>query len=70
AKKGVQCSTYFEPIHLQPFYRQAFGFKRGRLPRTEWVGDRTIALPFSSVLKPQQQAMVTKVLRESIRQLS
>ncbi len=70
AKKGVQCSTYFEPIHLQPFYRQAFGFKRGHLPRTEWVGDRTIALPFSSVLKPQQQAVVVKILRESIQQLS
>lgn len=70
AKKGVQCGTYFEPIHLQSFYRQAFGFKRGRLPCTEWVGDRTIALPFSSVLKPQQQHKVIKILRESIRQLS
>lgn len=70
AKKGVQCGTYFEPIHLQPFYRRAFGFKRGRLPRTEWVGDRTIALPFSSVLKPQEQRTVIKILRESIRQLS
>lgn len=70
AKKGVQCSTYFEPIHLQPFYRQAFGSKLGRFPHTEWVGDRTIALPFSSVLKPRQQAQVVKALQESIDQLS
>lgn len=70
AKKGVRCGTYFEPIHLQPFYRHAFGFKRGCLPYTEWVGDRTIALPFSSVLKPQQQATVVRILRESMRQLS
>ncbi|MDO8655377.1 MAG: DegT/DnrJ/EryC1/StrS family aminotransferase, partial [bacterium] len=70
AKRGVQCSTYFEPIHLQPFYRQAFGFKLGRFPHTEWVGDRTIALPFSSVLKPQQQARVVKALKESMDALS
>ncbi len=70
AKKGVQCSTYFEPIHLQPFYRQAFGFKLGRFPHTEWVGDRTMALPFSSVLKPQQQYRVIKALQESMDQLS
>lgn len=69
AKRGVQSSAYFEPIHLQPFYRQAFGFKLGRFSHTEWVGDRTIALPFSSVLKPQQQKAVVKIFRESMDQL-
>ncbi|MBI4122932.1 MAG: DegT/DnrJ/EryC1/StrS family aminotransferase [Parcubacteria group bacterium] len=70
AKRGVQCSTYFEPIHLQPFYRQAFGSKLGKFPHTEWVGDRTIALPFSSVLQPQQQHRVIKALQESMDLLS
>jgi perosamine synthetase len=70
AKKGVQCSTYFEPIHLQPFYRRTLGFTRGRFLHTEWVGNRTVALPFSSVLKPQQQRVVVKALFESIELLS
>lgn len=70
AKRGVQCSTYFEPIHLQPFYRKVFGFKLGRFPHTEWVGSRTMALPFSSVLKPSQQREVIKSLRESMDLLS
>ena len=46
AQKGVACSNYFPPIHLQPFYRKMFGFKPGDFPVTEKVSERTIALPF------------------------
>ncbi len=44
--RGVGCSNYFAPIHLQPFYRDMFGFKPGDLPTCETVSARTIALPF------------------------
>ncbi len=39
-------SNYFPPIHLQPFYVEEFGCKRGMLPKCEALSDRTIALPF------------------------
>ncbi len=42
---GIQCSNYFAPIHLQPFYRE-MGFCPGQFPVTESVGARTLALPF------------------------
>jgi perosamine synthetase len=45
-QRGVACSNYFPPIHLQPFYRKMFGFKPGDFPVTEKVSERTIALPF------------------------
>ena len=44
--RGVQCSNYFVPIHLQPFYRERFGFKEGDFPICEALASRTIALPF------------------------
>ncbi len=43
---GIQCSNYFTPIHLQPFYREKFGFKPGDFPVTEALSARTVALPF------------------------
>jgi perosamine synthetase len=46
ANKGIETNDYFAPIHLQPFYREMFGYKRGDFPVTESVSDRTIALPF------------------------
>ncbi len=44
--EGVGCNNYFPPIHLQPFYRERFGFKPGDFPVTEYVSARTLALPF------------------------
>ena len=46
ANKGIESNDYFAPIHLQPFYRKMFGYKRGDFPVTESISDRTIALPF------------------------
>ena len=53
-EKGVGCSNYFSPIHLQPFYVDMFGFKKGDFPVTESVSERTIALPFFNNLKKEQ----------------
>lgn len=44
--RGIGCSNYFAPIHLQPFYMERFGFRAGDYPVCESVAARTIALPF------------------------
>jgi len=51
---GIGCNNYFTPIHLQPFYRELYGFKKGDFPVTEHVSERTIALPFYNNLKEEQ----------------
>lgn len=56
-EKGIQCSDYFTPIHLQPPYRE-LGWKPGDMPITEKVAGRTIALPFFNNLKEQQVTYV------------
>lgn len=66
ARKGIACSNYFPPIHLQPFYRNMFGFKPGDFPVTERIADRTIALPFFSNLKPEEIDHVANTLKELI----
>lgn len=64
--KGIGCSNYFTPIHLQPFYVEAFGFKKGDFPVTEFIAERTIALPFYGNLKEAEIAHVVQNLREAI----
>ena len=66
-EEGVQCKPYFIPIHLQPFYRKMFGYKKGDFPITEDVSDRTIALPFFSNLKEEQINYVVEKLKEGIK---
>lgn len=62
-QRGISCSTYFIPIHLQPFYQKTFGYKRGDFPVSESVSDRSIALPFYSNLKRVDIDYITDSLK-------
>jgi perosamine synthetase len=65
-KKGIGCSDYFVPIHLQPFYRELFGFGPGDFPVTESVSGRTIALPFHNNLGESEVDFVCGTLRRLV----
>ncbi|MBS3946929.1 MAG: DegT/DnrJ/EryC1/StrS family aminotransferase [Dethiobacter sp.] len=65
-ERGVQCRPYFTPIHLQPFYREMFGYKEGDFPVTEEAGKSVVALPFYSNLTEEQADYVVRILREAI----
>jgi perosamine synthetase len=61
-KKGIGCSNYFSPIHLQPPYKKIFGYKVGDFPICENISQRTIALPFYNNLKEEEMDYIVKVL--------
>lgn len=69
AKDGVQTGLYFSPIHLQPFYKKEFGFKRGDFPVTETISDRSIALPFYNGLKRDEIDYVVGSLNRALSRL-
>ncbi len=50
-KEGIQTRPYFPVIHLQPFMKKMFGFKKGNFPIAEKVASQTLALPFYIGLK-------------------
>lgn len=68
-EKGIGCNNYFSPIHLQPFYREMFGYKKGDFPVTERVSERTIALPFYNNLKEEEIDYVCENLKTILRGL-
>lgn len=65
-ERGVECRPYFAPIHLQPFYREQFGFKEGDFPVAEDTGRRSIALPFFNSLTEEQVDYVVGTLKEAL----
>lgn len=67
AENEVGCRPYFTPIHLQPFYREMFGFKEGDFPVTEFAGRTSIAIPFHNNLTREEVEYVAQVLEEGIR---
>jgi perosamine synthetase len=66
AEEGVPSRPYFTPLHLQPFYRERFGFQPGDFPVTERIADSTLALPFSSLMSDDEVAVVADALKASL----
>ena len=66
---GIACNTYFSPIHLQPFYRELFGYRPGDFPIAEHIAERTIALPFFNRLTDQQIETACGALADAVSNL-
>lgn len=44
-QRGVSCSVHFIPLHLQPYYQRAFGYKHGDFPIAEREYHSCFSLP-------------------------
>ncbi|MCB0873563.1 MAG: DegT/DnrJ/EryC1/StrS family aminotransferase [Actinobacteria bacterium] len=51
---GIAAKPYLPCIHLQPMYREMFGYEPGLLPVTEAISASTIALPFFPEMREDQ----------------
>jgi perosamine synthetase len=63
----IGASDYFPCIHLQPFYRERFGFRPGMFPIAESVSQRTIALPFFNDMTAREVDAVASTLELLIK---
>jgi perosamine synthetase len=66
ARNGIASSAYFTPIHLQPAWRGHPSARSARLPLTEFIAGRTLALPFFNRITISQQAEVAARLAEAL----
>jgi perosamine synthetase len=60
---GVPTRPYFWPIHLQPPYRERFGFAPGMYPHSEAAGEALLALPFHAKMTESQVSFVCEQLQ-------
>ncbi len=70
AEVGIQCSNYFYPIHLQPFYKEEFHYVEESFPIAEGVGSRTLALPFYNTIKESEINFVVNNLKRIIKEIN
>jgi len=66
-RKAIGCREYFPAIHLEPFYREMFGFRRGDYPVTEATADRTFAIPFYNNLRENDIAVICRELKRQLQ---
>lgn len=66
AAKGIPTRNYFPPIHLQPYFAERYGYKRGQFPITERVAASTLALPFHANMAARAVDHVCRALQAAI----
>jgi dTDP-4-amino-4,6-dideoxygalactose transaminase len=64
--RGVGTGIHFTALHLHPFYRERFGYEAGDFPEAEWIGARTVSLPFYPTLTEGEVDRITGAVREFV----
>jgi perosamine synthetase len=67
ADRGIATGRYFAPIHMQPAWRTHQSARAARLPVTESVARRTLALPFFNRITALEQERVSAALVDILR---
>ena len=67
ADKGIESRINFPSVHLQPIYKQMFGFQIGSFPISENQSDRILGLPIFFSMKEEQQDQIVNVIREIVK---
>jgi perosamine synthetase len=65
-EEGVASKPYLPSIHLQPYYRETFGYREGMLPNAEDASARSLALPFHARLPAEDQERVVETLARAL----
>ena len=65
--RGIATSVHFPALHLQPFYRERYGFRVGMFPVAERVAAQTLSLPLSPALLDREIDRVIEAVYECLR---
>ena len=66
-QQNIGSGVHFFPVHLHPYYRRTFHYKRGNFPHAEYIGDRTVSLPISANMTDRDVRDVIRAVKNILR---
>lgn len=63
---GIGVHVHYIPVHLQPYYRQHYGYKRGDYPHAESYYENCLTIPLFPRMSQQDMDRVVASVREII----
>ena len=61
-EKGIGAHAMYIPVHLQPWYRKQYGFKKGDFPKSEAYFDECVVLPLYPALTEKEQGYIIETV--------
>jgi dTDP-4-amino-4,6-dideoxygalactose transaminase len=56
----------YRPIHLMSYFVKRYGYRRGDFPIAEWIGDRTVSLPFYPDMPLDDVDIVAQAVQQAL----
>ncbi len=66
-EQNIGTGLHFRAVHLQKYYTETFGFKRGLLPHTEWNSDRICSLPLYPAMSDSDVDDVIEAIKTALK---
>lgn len=63
-ENNIGTGLHYRAVHLYPYYRYAFGFKRGQFPHAESICERIVSLPLFPGMTDAEHDRVLDVMYE------
>jgi dTDP-4-amino-4,6-dideoxygalactose transaminase len=63
-ERNIGTGLHYRAVHLYPYYREHFGFKRGDFPNAETVSDRIVSLPLFPAMTDADQDRVIAAMKD------
>lgn len=68
-ERGVGVNVHYIPVHLQPYYRDRYGFRTGDCPEAERYYSRTLTLPLFPGMSDSDVRYVIQSVLEVVEEL-
>jgi dTDP-4-amino-4,6-dideoxygalactose transaminase len=65
-ERGIGAQVHYPSIHLQPYYRERFGWKAGDFPEAEAWADEELSLPLHAQMDEADVGRVVETLKEAL----
>jgi UDP-4-amino-4-deoxy-L-arabinose-oxoglutarate aminotransferase len=67
-QRNIGTGLHFRAVHLQKYYSESMGMRRGMLPNTEWNSDRICSLPLFPDMTGDDVDDVVNAIKECLSQ--
>jgi len=65
-EKGIMGQVHYVPVHLQPYYKNQFGFKPGYCPAAEKFYEEEISIPLYPALTDEDLHYISNAIIETV----
>ncbi|MEW6608428.1 MAG: UDP-4-amino-4,6-dideoxy-N-acetyl-beta-L-altrosamine transaminase [bacterium] len=65
-EEGIGVQVHYIPVHLQPYYQQNLGYKKGDYPKAEEFYERTLSLPLFPKMSNKEIERVIRIVQKII----